>query len=148
MWPFSRKFPPRETISLKERWQHIEGEYRGETIRVRLRKGLKKLAGHPEYPFHTGIVILRESGPVGEDLQKAVEAEIENRFCQKNTSLLIGVITTASQIEFILFTADPEAAKNSHQPLRDFFPDLEIEMIIQADPDWAAYRRFGASASA
>jgi hypothetical protein len=57
-------------------------------------------------------------------------------------ALVVAVITTNGMREFVLYGHDPNDLSAKHRKPEGEISHHEIQLMIQADPDWMTFKRF------
>lgn len=57
MWPFTKKYPRKEDISITEEWSVFQGASGDKPMLASFNTGVKSIAGHPDYQHQVGIAV-------------------------------------------------------------------------------------------
>ena len=151
-WPFGDKgsdsvqavpeLPP-------EHWVHSEGALAGLPLQARFDHALRHVAARSPWQFFVGITAFLQSPgedglPVDSEARelKLLEAHLRREFGRGQNSVPAGVITNDGRVQFVLYTSDPEAAKERYRRLRQEFPGFELQLDVVEDTAWAVYGQF------
>jgi hypothetical protein len=77
----------------------------------------------------------------------AIEDRLDALFKAADGHLFAMVITTNGMREFVLYTKDAVAARAQFNLLRSSTTTHDIQLSIQADPEWKVYRSLSTSGS-
>jgi hypothetical protein len=144
---FRKKFPPIDSISVKDNWAISQGFYEGKVVFIRANNGLKELARHPDYTHQVGIAVplhhpnedgLPESAE-GEELN-TIEDHLLDRLLTNNESLFVGAITTGGMREFVFYTSNPDQVVEKFKTAQAEISTHELQLLIQLDKDWRTFK--------
>ena len=136
-----KKVPPVDSLPVEPRFAVSKGMGGdGRRFVIRRNVSIEPLAGHPEYRHRVGIAVPRR----GDDLSELgkIEDELAAEFERDHESLLAVVVTGDDFQEFVYYTRDPAAATGHRQAVAAKFPDHDLQMYVEPDPEWVAYEEF------
>jgi hypothetical protein len=113
----------------------------------RINQGAQSLAGSPAHNIQIGVAV-RVKSPDKNGFPQANElkqlAAFEERLVERtrDEAVLVGVLTTESMREFILYTGSGDWIPQAHTDLKTLLPTHEVQMIAKTDPDWSVYWHF------
>jgi hypothetical protein len=150
MWPFKKKHPPLTDLPTGGGWQVLQGLYDGRPIVLRVNAAVDAFRGHPELGYQVGIAVpLKDPSEHGLPKQPELDAlsAIEDRLVDTVVvaarSVLVAVVTTGGMREFVLYATDPEEVKKNFARLEASNDSgLELQLMIQGDPEWSVFESF------
>lgn len=151
-WPFRGKAGETGVVAPSlsaERWVCTAGGLGGLPLAARFDHVLRHIAGKPPWQFFVGITaFLRSPGEDGLPNEvesrelKLLEAHVRREFGRGQDSVPAGVITNGGRVQFVVYTSDPEAAKERYRRLRQEFPGFDLQLELAEDSAWAVYGQF------
>jgi hypothetical protein len=149
VWLFRKKHPALSELPVDGKWQVSKGRYDGRPLIVRVNTSADPFRGHPELSNQAGIAVPFKL-PSDDGMPSSAEVEelneIEDRlfeiFETGQPALVVAVITTSGMREFVLYGHNPEDLSAKHRKLQAQISHHEIQLMIQADPDWMTFKRF------
>ena len=149
MWPFRKKYPPRNEIKLAEELTFFHGEQNGKPLVARFNARAKALIGHPEFTHQASIAVVlntpAENGLTTDDENnqlRGIEAQLRDLLQQDNESLQVGAITTNGVKEYVFYTANPDGAKAKFEQFRARVSDHQLRFTIQPDAEWTVFKQY------
>lgn len=144
---FKRQFQQIEHYP--DTWAISQTTYEGKLMTVRIREGLKKALGHPNFPFQIGIAIpiLKPSDIGMPDTDEAallniIEDSIQQELCKENTVVLVAVTTFDGVREFILYAKEwqPEDFDQKVSTIQQVTGTHQLQFMMQEDRHWNTFK--------
>lgn len=128
-------------------WTVSVGEYGGRPLFARFHATAGSASDRKTFPIQIGVATLLvdpdERGlPKEPEFAQLDEIEDIIQVEAGDRAFLVGVITTGSMREFVLYTAAADWVEGFHRRLEEVITHHEITVMAQADPRWKTYRRF------
>ena len=128
-------------------WEVFEGHREGGPIFARFNTSFRDVADRSRYGIQIGVAIpLTEPDQHGLPRQEEVKAldAIEDAVlaASAGNGTLVGVITTRSMREFVLYTGESDWIEPFHHSLQERVTTHEVQVMAQRDPEWNVYRQF------
>lgn len=124
-----------------------KGQRDGFVIFTRFNTGVWASRDRREHRIQIGVAVPlndpNEHGPPHGDEHDELNA-IEDLVVEVagERATLVGVITTQSMREFVLYARDHDWIAGFHEELRRRVAHHEVQVMGQRDPDWETYRTF------
>lgn len=136
-------------IKITEQWSVLQGENNDNPMFIRLNTGVKKIVGHPSYPYRIGIAIpLKNPQEDGfprseENLDfNQIEDEIFNLFQNNNEAFVCAIITTSGMKEFMIYSTTDQNIEIKIYLLKSKFSEYDFQYYVQKDINWDMYKEF------
>jgi hypothetical protein len=128
-------------------WQLFEGEYDGHLIYARFNTAVYRAADRDSYGMQIGVAIPLldpdERGmPQASELEPLALIEEEVVDAAGERAVLVGVITTQSMREFVLYARSADWVESFHHFLQGRIEGHEVQVMARHDPEWGVYRTF------
>ena len=128
-------------------WTLFSGHYDGHPLVGRLNKGVQSLVGSPTHNIRVGIAVPvhapdKNGFPQAGELDQLAAFEDGLIERTRDEAVLVGVITTRSMREFVLYTGSDDWIPAAHADLIALLPTHEVQMVAESDPSWSVYRGF------
>jgi hypothetical protein len=152
VWPFKKKYLPPEELEFSDQWSLSEGTHAGNSLIVRVNRGVDQAIGHPDFSHRAGVAIpLRdpdENGfPIGDEAAQlqTVEDLLVERLAAERLGIFVLTISTGGMREFVFYTRDPEVTHHALEDVNRLVGSHEVQHIIEPDPKWSVYKQFAQS---
>jgi len=149
MWPFEKKYPPKDQLEIRDEWSLSEGSHDGNPLIVRINRGVDEAIGHPAFSHRVGVAVPLfepdENGfPVDDEATQlqTIEDHLVEGLARQRLSIFVLTISTGGMREFVFYTGDPETAHRALEEVNGLVASHEVQHIIEPDPKWAVYRQF------
>jgi hypothetical protein len=128
-------------------WNILQGTFEGRPMFARFNPGFRAASDRGEYGIQVGVAIPlnapNEHGlPAPPELEQLDQIEDEVVEKARDRAVLVGVFTTSSMREFVLYTRTSDWVESFHHELEVAVPTHEVQCMAQRDPDWNVYRTF------
>jgi len=136
-----------EAAADQSSWEISQGRRNRQVIFTRFNKAFASAGDRTEYGIQVGVavpLIDPDSAGLPQGLEHGQLNEIEDLILgqTRGRAVLVGVITTQSMREFVLYTRDSQWIPEFHQALRGQVTHHDIQVMAQRDPSWDTYRSF------
>ena len=132
-----------------ERWVRTEGGLGGLPLVARFDHALREVAGRAPWLYFVGITaFLQAPGedglPAGAEAQELerLESRLRREFARGAKALPAGAIANGGRVQYVVYAADPEDAKERYRRVCADFPDLGLQLELVEDTAWAVYGQF------
>ncbi len=131
----------------QEAWDISRGEYDDMLLLARFNSAYRRASNLTDYPIQIGVAIPLVS-PDAHGMPGSHEevelAAIEETILREaaGQAVLVGVITTKSMREFVLYTTTGDWIESFHLRLSSGVASHEIQVMAKRDPEWTVYRQF------
>lgn len=130
-------------------WFTFAGKYARKPIIIRTNKGLKNVVEHKDLQHQVGVAIpilnpTKDGFPNNEEevKLKKIEKILVSELKESGLAVFACVITTNGTREFIFYTGNPKAAKNSFKRIEESISTHTVQLNIQKDKKWLVYKIF------
>lgn len=128
-------------------WHVYEGEYDGSPLLARFDSEVGRAKDRSDYGIQIGVAVpLNDPDERGfpKESESAELAAIEELILEASPSdaVLVGVISTKSMREFVLYSQSSDWIEAFHRRLQDEAAVHEVQVMGRRDPEWAVYRQF------
>jgi hypothetical protein len=149
MWPFKTKADANTTAPPADTWAVCQGEREGKPMFARINAAVDRSRGDPRFPTRLGIAVLLKS-PSEQGLPDGIESlmldRIEDRIAKalakSDCGHLVLLITTGGMREFVSYVRDGDAASSVVAQAWSAAHKLQVQRIVQPDPQWAVFKQF------
>jgi hypothetical protein len=128
-------------------WEILQGSFQGKPMFARFNSGYRDASDRDRYPIQIGVAIPLNA-PDAHGLPEQDELEqlggIEDQMMDKvdDRAVFVGVFTTSSMREFVLYSTTSDWVESFHHELEAAVPTHEVQVAAVRDPDWNVYRNF------
>ncbi len=128
-------------------WKVYQGEHDGKELFARFNAALANASDRASYPIQIGVA-LPLNAPDDRGLPQSAEmdelAAIEELLVEMvgTHAVLVGVITTSSMREFVLYSPEGSWIPEFHADLQREVQSHRIDAMARTDADWSVYRSF------
>jgi Family of unknown function (DUF695) len=131
----------------EDAWDISRGYFDGLPLSTRFNTAYLLASNRSDYPIQVGVAVpliapdAQGMPSNAENLQlQAIEDEVTAESAGR--AVLVGVITTKSMREFVLYTKSGDWIEAFHHGLEAAVASHEVQVMAKRDPDWAVYRQF------
>jgi hypothetical protein len=135
-----------EQLAAAPRWAVQQGYYDDKMLVARFHTAFKEAKDCDEYPIQVGVAVpLNEADargmPSSIEMQQLDRVEDTIVALASPHAVLVGVITTNSMREFVLYTRTSDWIATFDERLRSI-ETHRPQVMAQPDPSWNVYRQF------
>lgn len=131
-----------DIVSDKHNWGIFKADD-GNLI-IRFNMGIKDAAGHPDYPIRMGVAVpipCERDHDLIERIEDFIVQHLHNGKCGVHVAV-INKLTDEQFVEFMCYAKEDTDFQKFHETLEGAFPDQEIQMYAEHDPEWQGYFSF------
>lgn len=128
-------------------WEVSQGEHEGKALIARFNTALKAAGDRAGYPIQIGVAVPLNA-PDDRGLPQSAElddlAAIEDLLVGMvgGRAVLVGVITTGSMREFVLYAPSGSWVAQFHTDIQQKVQTHRIDAMARTDADWTVYQYF------
>ena len=130
-------------------WFTFTGKYARKPITISTNKGLESVVGHKDLQHQVGVAVpilnpTKDGFPNSEEevKLKKIEKILVSELKESGLAVFACVVTTNGTREFIFYTGNPKAAKNSFKRIEESISTHTVQLNIQKDTKWMVYKIF------
>ncbi len=136
--------------AVESAWHVYEGVHDGHPMYTRFNIAIGDANDRTRYAIRVGVAVpLNDPDdrglPSAEELDELAAIEELILTAIVDHAALVGVITTQSMREFLLYTPTPDWIADFDTRIHELVVGHEVQISAKTDPAWTAYRQFVSS---